>query len=143
MESAGRLRVANTGLEATREKLEAELEETKGRLMAALSKPVTEGAGGKTWKASVVTRSAVHAAFLLFGPISNDAELWCSGRVIRSRDLVSSWCNVCCGGFIRRLQNVREQDEGAGEGAVPEDLQSVGTQATAEGDEPARGESSD
>ncbi|KAM9376220.1 centrosomal protein of 290 kDa [Pholidichthys leucotaenia] len=56
MEAAERLRVAKTNLEVTNEKLEAELEETKQRLLAALSKPFTEGGEGKTWKASVVTR---------------------------------------------------------------------------------------
>lgn len=66
MESAGRLRAANTSLEVTNGKLEAELEETKRRLLAALSKPATEGADGKTWKASVVTRSAVCSASGLF-----------------------------------------------------------------------------
>lgn len=67
MESAGRLRVANTSLEVTNGKLEAELEETKRRLLAALSKPITEGADGKTWKASVVTRSAVRSASCFIG----------------------------------------------------------------------------
>uniref|UniRef100_A0A671UPQ7 Centrosomal protein 290 n=1 Tax=Sparus aurata TaxID=8175 RepID=A0A671UPQ7_SPAAU len=56
MEAAERLRVTKTSLEVTNEKLEAELEETKQRLRAALSKPITEGADSKTWKASVVTR---------------------------------------------------------------------------------------
>ncbi|XP_008289537.1 centrosomal protein of 290 kDa [Stegastes partitus] len=56
MEAAGRLRVTKTNLEANNEKLEAELEETKQRLRTALSRPITEGADSKTWKASVVTR---------------------------------------------------------------------------------------
>ncbi|XP_037623210.1 centrosomal protein of 290 kDa isoform X2 [Sebastes umbrosus] len=56
MEAAERLRVAKASLEVTNEKLEAELEETKQRLQAALSKPITEGANSKTLKASVVTR---------------------------------------------------------------------------------------
>ncbi|XP_042352849.1 centrosomal protein of 290 kDa [Plectropomus leopardus] len=56
MEAAERLRVTKASLEVTNEKLEAELEETKQRLRAALSKPITEGADSKTWKASVVTR---------------------------------------------------------------------------------------
>ncbi|XP_036961838.1 centrosomal protein of 290 kDa isoform X6 [Acanthopagrus latus] len=56
MEAAERLRVTKTSLEVTNEKLEAELEETKQRLRAALSRPITEGADSKTWKASVVTR---------------------------------------------------------------------------------------
>ncbi|XP_034443047.1 centrosomal protein of 290 kDa isoform X2 [Hippoglossus hippoglossus] len=56
IEAAERLRVTKTSLEVNNEKLEAELEETKQRLRAALSKPVTEGADAKTWKASVVTR---------------------------------------------------------------------------------------
>ncbi|KAF3855243.1 hypothetical protein F7725_023298 [Dissostichus mawsoni] len=40
----------------TNEKLEAELEETKQRLRASLSKPISEGAGSKTSKSTVVTR---------------------------------------------------------------------------------------
>ncbi|KAM8750943.1 centrosomal protein of 290 kDa isoform 7-T7 [Acanthopagrus schlegelii] len=56
MEAAERLRVTKTSLEVSNEKLEAELEETKQRLRAALSRPITEGADSKTWKASVVTR---------------------------------------------------------------------------------------
>uniref|UniRef100_A0A665VRR3 Centrosomal protein 290 n=1 Tax=Echeneis naucrates TaxID=173247 RepID=A0A665VRR3_ECHNA len=56
MEAAERMRVTKTGLEVNNEKLEAELEETKQRLRAALSKPVTDGADSKTWKGSVVTR---------------------------------------------------------------------------------------
>lgn len=57
MESAERLRVSNKSLEVTSEKLEAELEETKQRLRAALSRPAaTGGADGK--KSSVVARSA-------------------------------------------------------------------------------------
>ncbi|XP_078112646.1 centrosomal protein of 290 kDa [Sander vitreus] len=56
MEAAERLRVTKATLEATNEKLEAELEETKLRLRAALSKTIPEGADSKTWKASVVTR---------------------------------------------------------------------------------------
>ena len=58
MEAAERLRVTRTGLEVNNEKLEAELEETKQRLRAALSAPVPKGADSKTWRASVVTRSA-------------------------------------------------------------------------------------
>lgn len=53
-----RLRVTKTSLEVTNEKLEAELEETRQRLLAALSRPLTEGADAKAPKASVVTRSA-------------------------------------------------------------------------------------
>ncbi|XP_053283715.1 centrosomal protein of 290 kDa isoform X2 [Pleuronectes platessa] len=56
MEAAERLRGTKTHLEVNNEKLEAELEETKQRLRAALSKPVSEGTDTKTWKASVVTR---------------------------------------------------------------------------------------
>uniref|UniRef100_A0A4W6C3K1 Centrosomal protein 290 n=1 Tax=Lates calcarifer TaxID=8187 RepID=A0A4W6C3K1_LATCA len=56
VEAAERLRVIRTSLEMSNEKLEAELEETKQRLRAALSRPITEGADGKTMKASVVTR---------------------------------------------------------------------------------------
>lgn len=59
-EAAERLRVTKTSLEVNNEKLEAELEETKQRLRVALSKPIAEGAGSKTWKASVVTRLANH-----------------------------------------------------------------------------------
>ncbi len=51
--------MTKASLEVTNEKLEAELEETKHRLRAALSRPITEGADGKTSKASVVTRSAI------------------------------------------------------------------------------------
>lgn len=40
-------------------------------------------------------------------------------------------------------QDVWKQDEGAGEGALPQDLQRVRAQAAAEGDEWARGESSE
>uniref|UniRef100_A0A8C4HVH2 Centrosomal protein 290 n=1 Tax=Dicentrarchus labrax TaxID=13489 RepID=A0A8C4HVH2_DICLA len=56
IEAAERLRVTKTSLEVTNEKLEAELEETKHRLRAALSRPITERADSKAWKASVVTR---------------------------------------------------------------------------------------
>ncbi|XP_044213452.1 centrosomal protein of 290 kDa isoform X1 [Thunnus albacares] len=56
IEASERLRVTKTSLEVTSEKLEAELEETKQRLRAALSRPVPEVADSKTWKASVVTR---------------------------------------------------------------------------------------
>ncbi|XP_045893329.1 centrosomal protein of 290 kDa isoform X2 [Micropterus dolomieu] len=56
IEAAERLRVTKTSLEVTIDKLEAELEETKIRLRAALSRPITEGADSKAWKASVVTR---------------------------------------------------------------------------------------
>ncbi|XP_040893439.1 centrosomal protein of 290 kDa isoform X2 [Toxotes jaculatrix] len=56
IEAAEKLRVSKTSLEVNNEKLEAELEETKQRLLAALSRPITEGADSKTWKASVVTR---------------------------------------------------------------------------------------
>lgn len=57
MESAEKLQVSKKSLEVTNEKLEAELEETKQRLRAALSRPAaTGGADGK--KSSVVARSA-------------------------------------------------------------------------------------
>ncbi|XP_047188971.1 centrosomal protein of 290 kDa isoform X2 [Scophthalmus maximus] len=56
MEAAERLRATKTGLEVNNDKLEAELEETKQRLRAALSRPIAEGADNKTWNASVVTR---------------------------------------------------------------------------------------
>lgn len=56
IEAAERLRVTKASLEATNEKLETELEETKGRLRAALSRPIAEGADSKTWRSSVVTR---------------------------------------------------------------------------------------
>ncbi|XP_059192094.1 centrosomal protein of 290 kDa isoform X2 [Centropristis striata] len=56
MEAAERLRVTRASLEVTNQKLEAELEETKQRLRAALSKPIADGADSKTWKASVITR---------------------------------------------------------------------------------------
>uniref|UniRef100_UPI0037E88129 centrosomal protein of 290 kDa isoform X2 n=1 Tax=Semicossyphus pulcher TaxID=241346 RepID=UPI0037E88129 len=56
VEAAERLRVTKTSLEVANRKLESELEETKQRLRAALSRPIPEGADSKTWKASVVTR---------------------------------------------------------------------------------------
>ncbi|KAM4572985.1 centrosomal protein of 290 kDa isoform 2-T2 [Odontesthes bonariensis] len=56
IEASEKLRVAKMSLEVTNEKLEAELEETKQRLLAALSRPVTEGGDSKASKASVVTR---------------------------------------------------------------------------------------
>ncbi|XP_070829211.1 centrosomal protein of 290 kDa isoform X6 [Chaetodon trifascialis] len=56
VEAAERLRVTKTNLEVTNDKLEAELEETKLRLRATLSRPITEGADSKAWKASVLTR---------------------------------------------------------------------------------------
>uniref|UniRef100_A0A8C2XQW3 Centrosomal protein 290 n=1 Tax=Cyclopterus lumpus TaxID=8103 RepID=A0A8C2XQW3_CYCLU len=56
MEAAQRLRETKASAEVTNEKLEAELEETKRRLQAALSTPIAEGASSKTWKGSVVTR---------------------------------------------------------------------------------------
>uniref|UniRef100_A0A8C2Z654 Centrosomal protein 290 n=1 Tax=Cyclopterus lumpus TaxID=8103 RepID=A0A8C2Z654_CYCLU len=59
MEAAQRLRETKASAEVTNEKLEAELEETKRRLQAALSTPIAEGASSKTWKGSVVTRSAM------------------------------------------------------------------------------------
>lgn len=58
MEAAQRLRETKASLEATNEKLEAELEEAKQRLQAALSGAIAQGAGSKAHKASVVTRSA-------------------------------------------------------------------------------------
>lgn len=58
VEAAEKLRVAKTSLELNNEKLEAELEETKQRLREALSRPIAEGADSRSWKASVVTRSA-------------------------------------------------------------------------------------
>lgn len=60
-EAAERLRVTRTSLEITNEKLEAELEETKQQLRAALSRPTAEGADRKTWRSSVITRSVGHA----------------------------------------------------------------------------------
>ena len=47
-----------SGLEASNEKLESELEEAKCKLHAALTRAIPEGADSKTSKASVVTRSA-------------------------------------------------------------------------------------
>ncbi|CAL8376003.1 unnamed protein product [Arctogadus glacialis] len=55
-EATERLRVTRSGLEVTVEKLESELEETRRKLHAALSRAIPEGADSKTWKASVVTR---------------------------------------------------------------------------------------
>ncbi|KAG7463137.1 hypothetical protein JOB18_040988 [Solea senegalensis] len=54
-ETAERLRATKMNLEVNNAKLEAKLEETDKRLLAALSSPLTEGAD-KNWKASVVTR---------------------------------------------------------------------------------------
>ncbi|XP_057185912.1 centrosomal protein of 290 kDa isoform X2 [Triplophysa rosa] len=54
-EAAEKLRVTKASLEVTNEKLRAELEETNQRLLLAQSKGL-EGADGKTWKSSVVTR---------------------------------------------------------------------------------------
>ncbi|KAM4734687.1 centrosomal protein of 290 kDa isoform 8-T9 [Anableps anableps] len=56
MEAAERLRVTKTSLEVTNEKLESELDETKQRLRAALSKAGAVGSDGKAPKATVVTR---------------------------------------------------------------------------------------
>ncbi|RVE71322.1 hypothetical protein OJAV_G00050650 [Oryzias javanicus] len=57
VEAAEKLRVEKTSLEVTNERLETELEETKEKLQAALSKPLTEAAADrKTSKTSVVTR---------------------------------------------------------------------------------------
>lgn len=189
MEVAERLRVTKTSLEVTNEKLEAELEETKLRLREALSRPIPEGADSKTYKASVVTRSANgHAVHLscfsvfrtnwkAFKAVMN----WVSRRLnhhqmatISSRKnpvSITSFLlrlpqvawepwprvpplteapgykyslqSVCQWLFYFHPQNVWEQNEGAGEGALPEDLQSVWTQTTAEGGERARGQSSD
>lgn len=56
-EAAEKLRVTKASLEVTNEKLQAELEETNQRLLLAQSRgPSLEGADGKTWKSSVVTR---------------------------------------------------------------------------------------
>ncbi|KAA0724451.1 Centrosomal protein of 290 kDa [Triplophysa tibetana] len=54
-EAAEKLRVTKASLEVTNEKLRAEREETNRRLLLAQSKGL-EGADGKTWKSSVVTR---------------------------------------------------------------------------------------
>ncbi|KAL3061051.1 hypothetical protein OYC64_009289 [Pagothenia borchgrevinki] len=56
METVERMKVTKASVEVTNEKLEAELEETKQRLRASLSKPISEGAGSKTSKSTVVTR---------------------------------------------------------------------------------------
>ncbi|XP_072769999.1 centrosomal protein of 290 kDa isoform X4 [Nerophis lumbriciformis] len=56
MEVAEKLRLAKTSAELTSEKLEAELEKTKQRLLDALSRPITEDSGSKAMKSSVVTR---------------------------------------------------------------------------------------
>ena len=57
-EATERLRVTRSGLEVSNEKLESELEETRRKLHTALTRAIPEGADSKTWKASVVTRSA-------------------------------------------------------------------------------------
>ncbi|KAK5901738.1 hypothetical protein CesoFtcFv8_007068 [Champsocephalus esox] len=56
METVDRMKVTKASVEVTNEKLEAELEETKQRLRASLSKSISEGAGSKTSKSTVVTR---------------------------------------------------------------------------------------
>lgn len=56
METVDRMKVTKASVEVTNEKLEAELEETKQRLIASLSKPISEGAGSKTSKSTVVAR---------------------------------------------------------------------------------------
>ncbi|XP_061917322.1 centrosomal protein of 290 kDa isoform X2 [Entelurus aequoreus] len=56
MEVAEKLRLAKTSAELTSEKLEAELEKTKQRLLDALSRPITQGSDSKAMKSSVVTR---------------------------------------------------------------------------------------
>lgn len=61
MEAAERLRVSRTSLEASNEKLESELEETRQRLRAALSKAAAVGPEGKASRATVVARSAKSA----------------------------------------------------------------------------------
>lgn len=80
--------MTKTTLEVNNEKLEAELEETKQRLLAALSKTITEGADSKMWKASVVTRSTkfhlklqhqlqvLHLATSLFIPVGNNPTIY-------------------------------------------------------------------
>uniref|UniRef100_A0A672Z2X2 Centrosomal protein 290 n=1 Tax=Sphaeramia orbicularis TaxID=375764 RepID=A0A672Z2X2_9TELE len=54
VEAAERLRATKMSLEVTNEKLEAELEETKERLRAALTRPVTEGTDGRMLKGTVL-----------------------------------------------------------------------------------------
>ncbi|XP_068168662.1 centrosomal protein of 290 kDa isoform X7 [Antennarius striatus] len=56
VESSERQRLARTSLEATNDKLEAELDDTKRRLREALDTPTSEGGASKTAKTSVVTR---------------------------------------------------------------------------------------
>uniref|UniRef100_A0A087YBW2 Centrosomal protein 290 n=1 Tax=Poecilia formosa TaxID=48698 RepID=A0A087YBW2_POEFO len=56
VEAAERLRVSRTSLEATNEKLESELEETRQKLRAALSKAAAVGPEGKASRATVVAR---------------------------------------------------------------------------------------
>ncbi|XP_054889777.1 centrosomal protein of 290 kDa isoform X2 [Poeciliopsis prolifica] len=56
VEAAERLRVSRTSLEASNEKLECELEETRQRLRAALSKAAAAGPEGKASRATVVAR---------------------------------------------------------------------------------------
>ncbi|XP_023204567.1 centrosomal protein of 290 kDa isoform X2 [Xiphophorus maculatus] len=56
VEAAERLRVSRTSLEASNEKLESELEETRQRLRAALSKAAAVGPEGKASRATVVAR---------------------------------------------------------------------------------------
>ncbi|XP_027857891.1 centrosomal protein of 290 kDa isoform X2 [Xiphophorus couchianus] len=56
VEAAERLRVSRTSLEASNEKLESELEETRQRLRAALFKAAAVGPEGKASRATVVAR---------------------------------------------------------------------------------------
>uniref|UniRef100_A0A3B3WLI2 Centrosomal protein of 290kDa coiled-coil region domain-containing protein n=1 Tax=Poecilia mexicana TaxID=48701 RepID=A0A3B3WLI2_9TELE len=56
VEAAERLRVSRTSLEATNEKLESELEETRQKLRAALSKAAAVGPEGKASRTTVVAR---------------------------------------------------------------------------------------
>lgn len=61
----------------------------------------------------------------------------CRSSRLQNVRSVSQWLFHIC------AQNVREQNEGAGEGSVPEDLEGVWAQTTAEGRERAGGEISD
>ncbi|XP_032401793.1 LOW QUALITY PROTEIN: centrosomal protein of 290 kDa [Xiphophorus hellerii] len=57
VEAAEKLRVSRTSLEASNEKLESELEETRQRLRAALSKAAAVGPEGKASRATVIVCS--------------------------------------------------------------------------------------
>uniref|UniRef100_A0A7N6AIT2 Centrosomal protein of 290kDa coiled-coil region domain-containing protein n=1 Tax=Anabas testudineus TaxID=64144 RepID=A0A7N6AIT2_ANATE len=103
MEASERLRVTKTSLEVNNEKLEAELEETKQRLRAALSKSIPEGADSKTWKASVVTRLA-DSLFLLKIQINTHIKLYKVHTYVFTTLHYSSLAQISWGLKVLRLR---------------------------------------